>query len=69
MVEGKQAKKIYQLLFSLLTNDLLEDQRCVTDRGYDSCKCNEVPSDVEGVKLNITILEAKFNQLFDLLAC
>ena len=68
MVEGKQAKRINRLLYNLLAGDLLDDQRCVTDRRHDSCKCSEVSSDVEGVKLDIAILEAKFNQQSDLLS-
>ena len=63
-VEGKRAGEVKRLLFSHIFGDLLEtfsDAEQPESR-HKSCNCYEMSSDIEGVKLDVTILEAKLEQ-------
>ena len=68
-VEGKRAGEVKRLLFSHIFGDLLEtfSEAEQPDLRHKSCKCYEMSSDIEGVKLDVTILEAKLERQSNLI--
>ena len=69
-VEGKRAGEVKRLLFSHIFGDLLEtfsDAEQPEPR-HKSCNCYETSSDIEGIKLDVTILEAKLEQHSNLIS-
>ena len=65
-IEGKQASEVKRSLLMMIWHDTGFDDHISSS--HNTCKCSEVSSDIEGVKLDITILESTVKQQANTLA-
>ena len=61
MIEGKQASEVKRSILMLILHDIGSDDHNIRS-SHNMCKCPEVSSDIEGVKLDVTILESTVKQ-------
>ena len=60
-IEGKQASEVKHSILMLILHDIGSDDHNIRS-SHNMCKCPEVSSDIEGVKLDVTILESTVKQ-------
>ncbi|CAB4016388.1 Hypothetical predicted protein [Paramuricea clavata] len=60
-IEGKQASEVKRSILMLILHDIGSDDHNIRS-SHNMCKCPEVSSDIEGVKLDVIILESTVKQ-------